>query len=238
MCSTIEVQDERQREELLKAADRFWPGGVIPGNLGRPRLAQAPVDTQHGLPVIARMVWDQAEELMPARAVRWTLTAVLVRIQAPGADPGQSELVSWLRVPDVSSSIPPRPAGGWYRGQVNHLNLLEVKETRWPASRPLNERQPRHVSVNVQGDIPVIVRLLWHEHEELLPARAIRWSGESLDDSAMVVIQPPRGPAIAELVCWLALRDASTTIPRRPQAPLLLHVRDNDSRARRRPKVG
>lgn len=236
MCSTVEVQGERQREELLKAADRFWPGGVIPGNLGRPLLAPAPVDAQHGLPVIARMVWDRAEELMPARAIRWTPTAVLVRIQAPGTEPGQPEVVSWLRVPDVSSSIPPRPAGGWYHGHVNHLNLLEVTQERWPASSPLNERQPRGVSVKVQGDIPVIVRLLWCEQEELLPARAIRWSGGSLDDSAMVVITPPRGPAIAELVCWLALRDASTTIPRRPRAPLL-HVRD-DSRARRRHKVG
>jgi hypothetical protein len=236
MCSNVDVQGERQREELLKAADRFWPGGVIPGNLGRPQLAPAPVDTQSGLPVIARMVRDQAEELLPARAVRWTRTAVLVRIQAPGADPGQPEVVGWLRVPDVSSSIPPRPAGGWYHGHVNHLNLLEVRQERWPASRPLNERQPRGVSIRVQGDIPVIVRLLWREHEELLPARAIRWSGQSLDDSAMVVIQPPRGPAIAELVCWLALRDASTTIPRRPRAPLL-HVQD-ETRARRLHRVG
>lgn len=232
MCSTIDVQGKRRREELLKAADRFWPGGVIPGNLGRPRLAPAPVDSQHGLPVIARMVWDQAEGLMPARAVRWTPTAVLVRIQAPGADPGQPEMVGWLRVPDVSSSIPRRPAGGWYHGHVNSLNLLEVKQERWPASSPLNERQPRHVPIKPQGDVPVIVRLLWHEHEELLPAQAIRWSGQSLDDSAMVVIKPPRGPAVAELVCWLALRDVSTTIPRR-----LLHVHE-DSRAGRRQMVG
>ncbi|WP_454859623.1 hypothetical protein [Promicromonospora soli] len=230
------MQGERQRDELLKAAVQFWPGGVIPGNLGRPRLAPAPIDTQSGLPVIARMVWDQAEELMPARAVRWTRTAALVRIQAPGVEPGQPEVVGWLRIPDVSSSIPPRPAGGWYHGHVNHLNLLDVRQERWPASSPLNERQPRRISVRVQGDSPVIVRLLWHEHEELLPARAIRWSGQSLDDSAMVVIQPPRGPAVAELVCWLAMRDASATIPRRSRVPIL-HVRD-DSRARRRRKVG
>lgn len=86
MCSTSGVQGERLRDELLKAADRFWPGGVIPGNLGRPRLAPAPVDSQHGLPVIARMVWDRVEELTPARAVRWTPTAVLVRARLPVAN--------------------------------------------------------------------------------------------------------------------------------------------------------
>ncbi|WP_419707949.1 hypothetical protein [Promicromonospora sp. NFX87] len=100
---------------------------------------------------------------------------------------------------------------------MSHLDLLEVKASRWPASKPLNERQPRSVPIKPQGDVPVIVRLVWHEYEELLPARVIRWTGESLDDAAMAVVRPPRGPGIAELICWLAIRDVSTTIPRRPR---------------------
>ena len=213
------MQDEQ--EGLREATARFWPGGAPPDNLGRPRLVPAPIDPQGGLPVIARMRWARHEELVPAQAVRWTGAAVLARIRAPGAAPRMPELLCWLRVADVSSSIPPRPAGGWYRGHVSHQDLLEVTESRWPAAKPLNERQPRGVPINPHGDVAVIVRLLWHEREELLPARAIRWTGGLLDDATMVVVKPPRGPSIAERVCWLALRDASTTVPRRPCAPLL-----------------
>jgi hypothetical protein len=216
------MQGERRRELLAADARRFWPLGA-PTNAGSPRFVPPQINSHGGLPVIVRLEWAGHEELVPAQAGRWTATAVLVRIGAPGAPPNAPELLCWMRAgDDVSSSIPPRPLGGWYRGHVSHLDLLEVKASRWPASTPLNERQPRSVPIKPQGDVPVLVRLVWHEYEELLPARAIRWTGESLDDAAMAVVKPPRGPGIAELVCWLAIRDVSTTIPRRPR-PLQLH---------------
>ncbi|QJW36464.1 hypothetical protein [Cellulosimicrobium protaetiae] len=52
------------------------------------------------------------------------------------------------------------------------------------------------------GDLPVIVRLLWETHEELLPARAIK---------------PPTPPYNHhELIVWLRVEDVFRTIPRRP----------------------
>ena len=74
----------------------------------------------------------------------------------------------------------------------------------WPAPTPLNERRPSRVPVRPQGDIPVIVRLLWETHEELLPARAIRWA----DGCVMVMLKAPGAPSNAhELICWLSVDD-------------------------------
>ena len=84
----------------------------------------------------------------------------------------------------------------------------------WPAPKPLNERMPRHVPVRPQGDIPVIVRLLWATHEELLPGRAIRWA----DGCVMVMLKAPGAPSNAhELVSWLPADDVFRTLPRRPR---------------------
>jgi hypothetical protein len=58
----------------------------------------------------------------------------------------------------------------------------------------------------------VIVRLLWDTHEELVPARAIRWTR----DHVMVMAKAPDAPANArELLCWLRSSDVFRTIPRR-----------------------
>lgn len=52
------------------------------------------------IPVIARLVWEDCEEWWPARAVRWTDTAVLVSIQLAPPDPLNNRTV-WLSVADV-----------------------------------------------------------------------------------------------------------------------------------------
>lgn len=86
----------------------------------------------------------------------------------------------------------------------------------WPAPGPLNERRPDKVPVRPQGSIPVIVRLLWHTHEELVPARAIRWTR----DAVMVMICAPGAPSNAhELIAWLPVHDVFRTLPRRPRQP-------------------
>lgn len=86
--------------------------------------------------------------------------------------------------------------------------------TWWPADRPLNFDQPARVPVRPQGRIPVIVRLLWPSHEELVPAVAIRWTSAHF----MVLVPPLNAPEGAdELVCWLRSDDVYRTIPRRPR---------------------
>jgi hypothetical protein len=83
----------------------------------------------------------------------------------------------------------------------------------WPADKPINYATPARVPVRPQGDVPVIVRLVWATHEELLPARAIRWTTEQV----MVIAKAPGAPSNAhELICWLRADDVYRTIPRRP----------------------
>lgn len=84
----------------------------------------------------------------------------------------------------------------------------------WSERRPLNFDDPPRSPVRPSGDLPVIVRLLWETHEELLPGRAIRWT----DTHAMVVIkslEPPYNQH--ELIVWLRVEDVFRTIPRRPR---------------------
>lgn len=52
------------------------------------------------IPVIARLVWPDCEEWYPARAVRWTPSAVLVSIQTTVGDPLANKL-AWLAPADV-----------------------------------------------------------------------------------------------------------------------------------------
>jgi hypothetical protein len=42
--------------------------------------------------------------------------------------------------------------------------------------RPLNEEIPASVPQRPMGEIPVIVRLVWHDGEEWRPAFANRWT--------------------------------------------------------------
>lgn len=89
----------------------------------------------------------------------------------------------------------------------------ELDDRPWSQRRPLNHEKPDHVPTRPQGDLPVIVRLLWGTHEELMPARAIRWT----DTHVMVVVRATSGPSNQhELIAWLRAEDVYRTIPRRP----------------------
>jgi hypothetical protein len=82
----------------------------------------------------------------------------------------------------------------------------------WPARQPINQTQPAHVPARPQGDVPVIARLVWSTHEELVPARAIRWT----QDHVMVMVRAPEARSSDhELVCWLRAADVHRTIPLR-----------------------
>lgn len=90
----------------------------------------------------------------------------------------------------------------------------QLEDRPWSERRPLNYDDPPRSPFRPSGDLPVIVRLLWDTHEELLPARAIRWT----DTHAMVVIKaltPPYNQH--ELIVWLRVEDVFRTIPRRPR---------------------
>lgn len=89
----------------------------------------------------------------------------------------------------------------------------QLEDRPWSERKPLNYEHPPRSPVRPSGDLPVIVRLLWETHEELLPARAIRWT----DTHAMVVIKPLTQPYNQhELIVWLRVEDVFRTIPRRP----------------------
>ncbi len=81
-------------------------GQVFDGLAGRgePLNSVTPDRVPNGstgtIPVIARLVWEDCEEWWPARAVRWTDTAVLVSIQLDPPDPLKNKTV-WLAVDDV-----------------------------------------------------------------------------------------------------------------------------------------
>lgn len=88
-------------------------------------------------------------------------------------------------------------------------------ESGWSSTAPVNAVTPERVPLRPQGSIPVIVRLLWTTHEELVPARAVRWTPEHV----MVSIAPIGGPDGArELYVWLRSDDVYRTVPRRPAA--------------------
>lgn len=90
----------------------------------------------------------------------------------------------------------------------------QLEDRPWSERKPLNYEHPPRSPVRPSGDLPVIVRLLWETHEELLPARAIRWT----DTHVMVVIKsltPPYNQH--ELIVWLRVEDVFRTIPRRPR---------------------
>ncbi|WP_264032191.1 hypothetical protein [Cellulosimicrobium sp. SH8] len=88
----------------------------------------------------------------------------------------------------------------------------QLEDRSWSERRPLNYDNPPRSPVKPSGDLPVIVRLLWETHEELLPARAIRWT----DTHVMVVIKPLEPPYNQhELIAWLRVEDVFRSIPRR-----------------------
>ena len=80
----------------------------------RPRTyempAHVPPKPQGDVPVIAHVVWDDREELLPGRAVRWTDSHVMVSLVDPdGSGAGGRENYVWLRAADVFRTLPRRP---------------------------------------------------------------------------------------------------------------------------------
>ncbi|WP_198285553.1 hypothetical protein [Cellulosimicrobium cellulans] len=71
--------------------------------------AHVPLRPQGDVPVIAHLVWEDREELLPGRAVRWTQSHVMVALIEPGATPGSRENHVWLRASDVFRTLPRRP---------------------------------------------------------------------------------------------------------------------------------
>lgn len=82
----------------------FWPE---PKPLNYSRPAHVPARLQGSVPVICRLVWS-TQELLPARAIRWTDDRVMVAVTAPEARSQDHELLVWLRPQDVYRTIPPR----------------------------------------------------------------------------------------------------------------------------------
>ena len=87
-------------------------------------------------------------------------------------------------------------------------------EPYWPAPAPINStRPPDGIAARPQGDVPVIARVVWATHEELLPARAIRWTSAHV----MLMVKAPGAPSnTQELLVWLRAEDVHRTIPKRP----------------------
>ena len=81
--------------------DTRWPEGE-PLNTVTPD--RVPTGATSPCPVIARLVWPDREEGWPAKAVRWTSTAVLVSIQIVPDDPMATRYV-WLAADDVKRKI-------------------------------------------------------------------------------------------------------------------------------------
>ena len=81
--------------------DTDWPDGEP---LNKVTPDRVPNGRMGSYPVIARLVWADREEGWPAKAVRWTATAVLVGIQIVPDDPLVTRYV-WLAAGDVKRKI-------------------------------------------------------------------------------------------------------------------------------------
>lgn len=81
--------------------DTSWPGGEPLNQVVPDRVPNRPTSP---CPVIARLVWPDREEGWPARAIRWSSTAVLVSIQIVPDDPLGTRYV-WLAADDVKRTI-------------------------------------------------------------------------------------------------------------------------------------
>lgn len=97
------------------------------------------------------------------------------------------------------------PGGGWRYPDAG---------STWSVTRPRNYEMPAHVPLKPQGDVPVIVHVVWDDREELLPGRAVRWT----DSHVMVSLVDPDGPRGGrENYVWLRAADVFRTLPRRPR---------------------
>jgi len=104
----------------------FEPSGPL--NAERP--ASIPTKPQGRIPVIARLVWADRVDLVPARAIRWTSTHVLV-LWTPDEHDVTHEQSVWIPATDVRRRIelPPDDAS-------DHVPVLAGQ--RWG----LVEREP------------------------------------------------------------------------------------------------
>lgn len=77
-------------------------GTTDPLNAVRPD--QVPLRPQGRIPVLARLTWPTGAQWVPARAIRWTPTAVMVIIAT--IDEDYPEATLWLPARDVRRSLP------------------------------------------------------------------------------------------------------------------------------------
>lgn len=87
--------------------DTHWPDGDPLNKITPTRVPNGSTGTY---PVIARLVWPDREEGWPAKAIRWTDTAVLVAIQIEPDNPLATRHV-WLRADDVMRKLTVRTDG-------------------------------------------------------------------------------------------------------------------------------
>lgn len=85
----------------VRMFDTRWPDGEPLNRIVPDRI---PTGATGSYPVIARLVWPDREEGWPAKAIRWTSTAVLVSIQIVPDDPRATRYV-WLCSDDVKRVI-------------------------------------------------------------------------------------------------------------------------------------
>jgi hypothetical protein len=82
-----------------------------------------------------------------------------------------------------------------------------------------NREAPEHIPVRPQGDIPVIVRVVWLDGtEEWRPARAVRWTAEHV----MVAWRDEQDDPRSERYEWLRAGDVARSVSwlvGPPQAP-------------------
>lgn len=90
---------------------------------------------------------------------------------------------------------------------------------RVPRREVANREAPERIPVRPQGDIPVIVRVVWMDGtEEWRPARAVRWTA----DHVMVAWRDDPGDPRSERHEWLRAGDVARSVSwfvGPPQAP-------------------
>jgi len=90
---------------------------------------------------------------------------------------------------------------------------------RAPRREVANREAPARIPVRPQGDIPVIVRVVWLDGtEEWRPARAVRWTAEHV----MVAWRDEPGDPRSERHEWLRAGDVARSVSwfvGPPQAP-------------------
>lgn len=58
--------------------------------------------------MIARLIWEGREEMVPGWAIRWTSDRVMVVMPEPNPGGRPVERIAWLRADDVYRTVPRR----------------------------------------------------------------------------------------------------------------------------------